>query len=184
MLLRSTVEQIMPTRKDEARLSKKAREIAFRGMYINPLGRSIWLNEGIIHQPKYTTQYKQWRSYHDVKQREYSIQERDLFDEISKHSTQERACRASNIARFIKVSSALLLTAAGIHFGVKDGIIPADPFSTGQPESYQTINDCSTSVDGSEPLIPINESQINEAQASGQVVCQIDGYDYAFSPRV
>jgi hypothetical protein len=102
-----------------------------------------------------------------------------LLRELKEKGVRARADRVQTVARSIKLSSAMLLASAGIYFGVTDGVFASLMPAGG---SYQGISDCSQSIDGNQTLVPIQESQIDAAQASGEGVCQLDGYDYEFQP--
>lgn len=176
MILRESLDRIVPLAKGESALSPEVRRYAFRGLY-SLKGRVISaetirnynLRTKDNFPYRHTVTRELW-GVRDVSGDNYEIPEFDTADEINDPETLARINRIEGIAKKMKFTTSAVLAGLGITFGLVRATTDV-PVST-------TVESCATVAGGSEVFVPATDT----AKSLGITVCKIGSFDYVPVP--
>ncbi|HSX31436.1 MAG TPA: hypothetical protein VLE99_05970 [Candidatus Saccharimonadales bacterium] len=178
MWLRSTIEQQLPVREGESKLSERARRLVFRGSYWLP-GTSMVRVEAdrnyssatrdnfpyglnVVRQRFDRTRYSTEFGLYD---RVYDEPTSGVADEMRQPGMLERASRVESIARRIKLTTLSALAAVGLAAAWLSGPSPA---STEPQGARVGIEQYHGMVPGTE-AIPVGAVQAEQLHGIGQM---------------
>jgi hypothetical protein len=133
MLLRTTLESVLPLKDDERKLSTNAAKVVFRGSYIWPnyiMGLSVRRNYddssfavGVVRSTGKMRPgiMESWTVGEEHSSSTFNNSPAYLVEEVKNPAALNRASRVENIARKIKLTAlAVTLAASGILVGISE----------------------------------------------------------------
>lgn len=185
MFIRSTLEKILPVRKDEARLSPAARKYVMRGVYLvhgNVVRAATTANHSRETGESYPYHHTVTRDLSGVKvtsgeRSSFEEPKYDAVDELNQPEALRRVNRVQNVARGLKGLLVAAIT-AGTVLAAVESVQAAD---AARAASLSRITACADVISGSETLTPLTVSP-ERAQQLGEEVCKIGVHEYAFNP--